>query len=73
MPKIRQPLAGYVALITHLQSPRTEAEIEQLIAQELEGKRRDVLLQALVARLFSLKRKAYLKSICVTVRKPYGK
>jgi hypothetical protein len=67
MPKksIRHPLSGYVALVTHLQSPRTEAEIERLINQELEGKRRDALLHTLVARLYSMKKKAFLKSIGV--------
>jgi hypothetical protein len=64
-PPPHSPLAGYVALVTHLQSPRSPAEIETLISQELEGKRRDVLLQALVARLFVLKKHAYLGSIGV--------
>lgn len=65
-PKLsRNPLAGYVALVTHLQSPRSIIEIEALITSELEGKRRDTLLQFLVARLFVLKKEAYLKSIGV--------
>jgi hypothetical protein len=66
----RHPLAGYVALVTHLQSPRSETEIEGLIADELTGKRRDVLLIALIARLFSLRKKTYLRSIGVKPRRP---
>lgn len=65
MPKLSpsHPLSGYVALVTHLQSKRSEAEIQTLLARELEGKRREALIRALVARLFVTRKQMFLKSI----------
>ena len=63
--KDKNPLAGYVSIFYHLQSLDSERAVEHLINQELDGKRRDQILYALVTKLFQLKKIAFLKTLGV--------
>ena len=58
-----KPLAGYVTLFYYLQTTRPQTEIEALLNQELEGKRREKLIRLLVGRIFYAREAEYLNSI----------